>query len=124
MEQLRRAAFLSIGRACGFAGFAVLCVMVGLSYDPLLAARTGGVLTTLTMAVLIFKSRQALYQDYRKTEAWLILEKKDAPPEAYAQWASATVLRDAYLWFAQYAAAVTIVLWATALVLSLLSYGR
>jgi len=117
MQHLRRAAFLSIGRACGFAGLAVLCVMIGLSYEPLLAARTGAVLTTMITVVLIFKSRRALYQDYRKTEAWLLLDKKHAPPEEYAQWASATVLRDAYLWFAQYAAGMSILLWATAVLL-------
>ena len=93
--------------------------MVGLSFDPLMAARSGGVLATMITVVLIFKSRNALYQDYRKTEAWLILDTEDAPPEAYARWASATVLRDAYLWFAQYAAAVSIVLWAVATILSL-----
>ena len=30
---------------------------------------------------------------------WLYLEKDQRPPEAYAQWASATVLRETYLTF-------------------------
>ena len=120
MEHLRQAAYVSIGRACGFAGLAVLCVVIGLSYEPLLAARTGGVLTTAMTAVLIMKSRHALHQDLRRTELWTMLDKKKLPPEPYANWAGSTVLRDAYLWFAKYAAAVSVVLWAIAGTLTLI----
>lgn len=119
MEHLRRAANISIGRACGFAGLGILCVMIGLSYEPLLAARSGAVLTTLTTIALLAKARYARYQDYRKTELWLLLDKRHAPPARYARWASATVLRDTYLWFAQYAAGISILLWVAALLLSL-----
>ena len=114
MEHLRQAAYVSIGRACGFAGLAVLCVVIGLSYDPLLAARTGGVLTTAMTAVLIVKSHYALYQDPRSTELWTMLDKQKLPPEPYARLAGSTVLRDAYLWFAKYAAGVSVVLWTIA----------
>lgn len=119
MDELRRVAFQSIGRACGFAGFAILCVMIGLSYDPLIAARAGGIFTTMTTVVLLLKARQALTRDVRRSEMWLMLDERDRPSAEYAQWAGATVLRDAYLWFAQYAAGVSIVLWTLALLLSL-----
>lgn len=118
MEQLRRLAFLSIGRACGFAGFAILCVMIGLSYDPLMAARVGGIFTTMMTVILLIKARLALTRDVCRTEMWLMLEDGERPAREYAQWAGATVLRDSYLWFAQYAAGVSIVLWSLALVLS------
>ena len=120
MDELRRMAFVSIGRACGFAGFAILCVMIGLTYDPLVAVRTGGILVTLTTVVLLLKARWALTQDIRRTEMWIMLDRDRRPAPEYAQWAGATVLRDAYLWFAQYAAGLSIVLWVTALILSLL----
>jgi hypothetical protein len=44
-----------------------------------------------------------------------MLPKNFRPPEAYAQWAAATVLRDAYLTFAQYTALVSIVMWVLAI---------
>ena len=45
MERLREAALLSIGRASGFAAFGIFCVMIGLSFDPLLMVQTGGLLS-------------------------------------------------------------------------------
>ncbi len=119
MDELRRMAFVSIGRACGFAGLAILCVMLGLTYDPLVAVRSGGVLMTLVTVVLLLKARTALTQDVRRTEMWLMLDEGKRPAAEYAQWAGATVLRDTYLWFAQYAAGLSIVLWVTALLVSL-----
>jgi hypothetical protein len=119
LDQLRRLAFLSIGRACGFAGFAILCVMIGLSYDPLMATRVGGIFTTMMTILLLIRARLALTQNIRRTEMWLMLEDGDRPAREYAQWVGSTVLRDAYLWFAQYAAGVSIVLWTLALILSL-----
>lgn len=120
MDNLRKVAFLSVGRACGFAGFAIVTLMMGLSFDPVISARAGAILTTLLTLVLLLKSRTVLSQNYKKTELWLMLKKDDAPPEAYAQWATSTVLRDTYLWFAQYAAGVAIVLWTMTLLLSAL----
>ena len=69
--------------------------------------------------VLIFKAREALTKDYRKTEMWLYLPKDLRPPETYAQWASSTVLRDTYLTFALWTSAVAIAMWGVALVISL-----
>jgi type IV secretory pathway VirB3-like protein len=119
MEELRRLAFVSIGRACGFAGLAILCVMIGLTYDPLVAVRSGGILMTIATMVLLLKARGALSKDVRRTEMWIMLDEAKRPSAEYAQWAGATVLRDAYLWFAQYAAGLSIVLWSVALILSL-----
>ena len=50
---------------------------------------------------------------------WLYLPKDFRPPEAYAQWASATVLRDTYLTFALWTSAIAIAMWALALVFGL-----
>jgi hypothetical protein len=68
---------------------------------------------------LVFKAREALTKNYRKTEMWLYLPKEVRPPEAYAQWASSTVLRETYLVFAKWTAAIAIVMWALALAFSL-----
>ena len=118
MDVIRRTAFLSIGRACGFAGLGVFTVVFGLVYDPLLSTRSGGVLMTLITLFLLFRSRLALSQDYRRTEVWIMLAKENRPPAAQAQWAVAHALNEAYLWFAQYAAGLAVVFWLAALWLS------
>jgi len=74
--------------------------MIGMSFHPKLAFQAGGFLTMIMAFILIFKSREFLTNDYRTTEMWLYIEKDFRPPEAYAQWASATILRDTYLTFA------------------------
>ena len=120
MEHMRRIAFETVLRACGFGTLAIFCVMVGLSFNPRAAFQAGGILTTLMAIVLIMKAREALTKDYRKTEMWLYLPKDFRPPEAYAQWASSTVLRDTYLTFAMWTTVVAIAMWILALIFSLL----
>ncbi len=118
MEEMRKAAYASVARACGFGMLAIICVMVGMSYDPRSVFQAGGILTLLMTFILILKARQALTQNYKKTEMWLYLDKEFRPPEAYAQWAASTVLRDAYFTFAQYTALISIAMWIMAGVMS------
>jgi hypothetical protein len=118
MEHMRRVAFETVLRACGFGSLAIFCVMVGMSFHPRLAFQSGGFLTMLMALILIYKSREALTKDYKKTEMWLYVEKDFRPPEAYAQWASSTILRDTYLTFALWTTAISIAMWAIALAFS------
>ena len=118
MEYMRQVAFETVMRACGFGSLAIFCVMVGLSFAPRAAFQAGGTLTTIMALILIWKAREALTKDYRKTEMWLYLPKDFRPPEAYAQWASATVLRDTYLTFALWTSAIAITMWVIALFFS------
>lgn len=120
MEHMRRVAYETVLRACGFASLAIFCVMTGMSFDPKLAFQAGGFLTTIMAFVLVLKAREALTKDYRRTEMWLYIDKDFRPPEAYAQWASSTVLRDTYLTFAMWTSLVSIAMWVLALVFSLL----
>ena len=124
MDRLRQVAFQTIGRAVGFAGLAILCVMAGTAFDPLLAVQAGGVLVLVVLAVLLLKARLALTADHRKTEMWLYLKKHEKPAESYAQWAASTVLRDAYLWFARWMAALAVALWALAVLMPLFGIGH
>ncbi len=119
---MRRVAFETVLRACGFASLAIFCLMAGLSFNARAAFQAGGILTTLMALVLILKAREALTKDYRRTEMWLYLPKDFRPPEAYAQWASSTVLRDTYLTFAMWTSAIAIVLWVLALIFSFLAW--
>jgi hypothetical protein len=118
MELMRRIAYETVLRACGFGSLAIFCVMVGMSFEPRAAFQAGGTLTTIMALILIWKAREALTKDYRKTEMWLYLPKDFRPPEAYAQWASATVLRDTYLTFALWTSMIAIAMWVIALVIS------
>lgn len=116
---MRRVAFETVMRACGFGSLAIFCIMIGLSFHPRAAFQAGGILTMLMATILIFKAREALTKDYRRTEMWLYLPKDFRPPEAYAQWASATVLRDTYLTFAMWSSLIAIVMWVIALFFAL-----
>lgn len=112
---MRKAAFESVSRGCGFGFLAIACFMMGMS-DPRTIFQTGGILTLIMVLVLLVKARHALTQDYKRTEMWLMLPKDFRPPEQYAQWAASTVLRDAYFTFAKYTAFTSIVMWVIALV--------
>jgi hypothetical protein len=118
MEDMRRIAFEVVSRACLFGSLAIFCVMVGMSFHARLAFQAGGFLTTAMALVLIFKALEARTKDHRKTEMWLYLEKDARPPAAYAQWASATVLRETYLTFALWTSAIAIAMWVIALAFS------
>ncbi len=120
MEHMRRVAYETVLRACGFASLAIFCVMIGMSFMPKLAFQTGGFFTTVMVGVLVLKAFEARTKDYRKTEMWLYLEKDQRPPAAYAQWASATVLRETYLTFALWTSVVSIAMWVLALLISFL----
>jgi len=119
MEEMRRIAFETVQRACLFGSLAIFCVMVGMSFEPRLAFQAGGTLTTLMALILVYKAHEALTKDYRRTELWLYLPKDQRPPEAHAQWASATVLRETYYNFALWTAAIAIAMWLVALLFAL-----
>lgn len=119
MEELRKAAFISVARGCGFGMLAIICVMVGMSFNPRAVFQGGGIMTLMMTFILVLKARNALTKDYKKTEMWLILPENFRPPERYAQWATATVMRDAYFTFAQYTALISILMWVMALIIGL-----
>ena len=118
MENLRRIAFETVVRACGFGSLAIFCVMIGLSFKPTVAFQAGGTLTTLMVLILLFKAREARSKPYRRTEMWLYLPQDERPPANFAQFAIATVMREIYLRFALWTSAVAVVLWILALIFS------
>lgn len=116
MEELRKAAYESVAKACCFGMLAIVCVMVGLSFHPRVMFQAGGGLSLFMTVVLLLKARGAATKPYKHTELWLLLPKEFRPPDRYAQWVTATVLRDTYLTFAQYTVAISIGLWVFAVV--------
>lgn len=120
MEEMRRIAYETVLRACGFGSLAIFCVMIGLSFQPRSAFQAGCFLTLLMTLILILKAYQARTKDHRHTEMWLYLPEERRPPKADAQWAISTVMRDTYFLFARWTAIVAIVMGAIALVFSLI----
>ena len=47
----------------------------------MLALKTGSALTLLMAVILLLKAQEALFQPYRRTEVWLILDKRHGLPE-------------------------------------------
>ncbi len=123
MEKLREAAFLSVGRAVGFSGLAIFTFMIGLSIRPVVALKAGGVALLILLFALLYKAYRLPFTDYRNTETWLILDKRDRPDERFAGMVIITALREAYLWFARWAAGLAAILWAAVFVLGLLGIG-
>jgi len=117
MEEIEKAAFVSVGRACGFAGFAVFLLMVGLSFEPVLAARTGCVLSLVVAAILYVYAARARRRPYKRTEVWVILPKDKRPPPVVAQRLIGQALHETYLWFARQATIVSGLLLVASVVL-------
>lgn len=120
MQAIENAAYISIGRACGFAGLAVFCLVFGLSFEPILAARTGGVVCLGVALILGFRAFRAPVRPYKQTELWLILPKDKRPPAEVAQRVIGEALRGTYTWFARQAAILAAVLLAVSVALQLL----
>jgi hypothetical protein len=118
LNSLRRVAFISIGRGVAFAGLGIFVVMVGLSFDPVLALRSGGVLLLILLAGLLLKAQQVAHTDYRSTEAWLLLDRAERPDEKIAGYLT-TALREACFWFARWTAGVAALVWGFAAISSL-----
>jgi hypothetical protein len=100
MEDIRRLAQVSVGRACAFASLAILLLMVGLSGYPLIALKTGAVCLMATAGVLIFKAERSPRRPYKATELWSLLEPERRPIPPVAQKVIGTTLKDTFVRFA------------------------
>ena len=118
MEDMRRIAFETVLRACGFGSLAIFCIMIGLSFNPLVAFQSGGFLTTVMTGILVLKAFEARTKPYRRTEMWLYLPKEARPPEAVAQRMTASLMREVYLNFALWTSVTSIMMWLIAVVFS------
>ncbi len=122
-RRLQTLAEISTARACGFAGLATFCLMVGLAGSPPAALKGGGYCALLIVLVLLLMARQAPARPYKRTEIWLMLDKAERPPDAYAQALFAGARRDVFLRFAAYHALAAAVLLTAAFVVGLSSGG-
>ncbi|KAA2242069.1 hypothetical protein [Salinarimonas soli] len=100
MNEIETFARASVARGSGFAGLAILCLMVALSGMPALALKTGGILCLIGAVVLLAKAERAPHRPYGRTEVWLRLDGRARPSETVAQQVVGGVLRGVYLEFA------------------------
>jgi hypothetical protein len=119
VNEIEQAAQLSIGRACGFAGFGIALTVLALSFEPMLAAKTGAVLSMgLTLTLLGFAYR-AHNTPHETTEVWLLIDRESRPPARHARRIINEARRFAMLWFARWTAAVSALFASSALLLAL-----
>ncbi len=111
MEEMRRIAYETVLRACGFASLAIFCVMIGLSFLPRSRLPGGRFSQHVMTLVLVLKAHEARTKDHRRTEMWLYLPKESRPPQAHAQQTISTLMREIYLQFARWTSIISIVMW-------------
>jgi Ca2+/Na+ antiporter len=116
MEKIREVAIFCVGRAVMFGSLAITCVMVGFSFNPVSAFRSGAVLTLLMAAILIWKAYTAASKNPKTTEVWIYLDQKTRPASEHSRFVFATVMRDVYGRFAQVALAVACLFFAISVV--------
>ena len=108
MDKIRRCADISIRRGLGFAALAVACTMAGLAYDPASALRAAAMLCALITAVLAWKAWVAPQKPYKRTELWILLDRRHDLPENRAQAVIGRLLRGRYLRHAEVTGAIAI----------------
>ena len=119
MNDIEQAAQLSIGRACGFAGFGIALTVLALSFEPVFAAKIGAALSlVLTLTLLIYASR-AHHTPHETTEVWLLIEERSRPPNQHAHRIINEARRSAMLWFARWTAASSALFASSAILLAL-----
>lgn len=106
MEKIREIGIFCVGRAVFFGSLAIGCVMVGFSFNPVSAFRSGALLTLLMAGVLLWKAMAARSQNPKRTELWLYLDEKSRPAEAQAKFIVSAIMRDVYAKFGQAALGV------------------
>lgn len=123
MEKLYEAAFLSVGRGVGFVGLGIFTLMIGLSFDPALALKSGGILLLILLAALLLQAQRPPSRHYREKEVWLLLHEDHRPDQRYAARLLASAMRDANLWFARWTAGLAVAVWTAAIIVSALGVG-
>jgi hypothetical protein len=119
MQTIEELGEVSVARSCGLAGLAIATLMVGLSWDMVLAAKVGGLLVLFVCMVLLGKAHRARRRRVERTELWLMLDRSERPGALHAQRIVGSVLRLCYLRFALHAAGLSASLLALSLSLQL-----
>ena len=102
----------SVGRAVGFSALGIGFIGMGLSFDPVMAAKSVAILTTLLALTLMALAERALHKRVSETETWVLLEQHERPPREAAQQIIGGAIRYAQLRYARLSALLSIGFWA------------
>ena len=110
-DRIRSCAETSLHRGIGFALLAIGCTMVGFSAEIRLALEVGAGGTLLLCTVLFFRALEAPTRDYRKTETWLLLDKKVDLPADRLQKVIGSILQELYRRYAGWMLGASVLQW-------------
>lgn len=122
MEKIREVAFMCVGRAVMFGSLAIGCIMVGFSFSPVSAFRSGALATLLMATVLMWKAMASARQNPKTTEVWLYLDETSRPLDQHARFVFATVMREVYGRYAQFALLTACALFGVSLLFRALGF--
>lgn len=117
IERVRRCAELSLKRGLGFALLGIGCMVMGFSWSPVLAFEVGAGGTLLLCVVLFFRALDAPARDYRKTETWILLDKKVDLPAERLQSTIGTILQELYRRYAELLLVAAVLQWLGSVVI-------
>jgi hypothetical protein len=117
MDHIRKLAWISVARGCGFGALAIFTMMIGFSATPATALDFGGIGFLLMAAILMVKAFRSANLPHKRTELWLMLEPQERPPPEVASGIISRMRREVILRFAHMSAmsAVCCLLMAAAL---------
>lgn len=94
LDRIPTLARLSVMRACGFAGLAILLTMAGTAHDPAQSFRIGAFLT-LVLAVVLKYRADTYHRKSRieESEVWIMLAPEERPPKQAARQLITTAMR-------------------------------
>lgn len=94
MEEITRLAKLSVLRASGFSGIAILMVMMGTAHDPSLSFRFGALgLLILSAAMGLYATAYAYRRRVDETEVWIMMLPERRPEKTIALRLIVTAMR-------------------------------
>jgi hypothetical protein len=70
--------------AVGFAGMAIVLIVLSLPYQLALALRSGAILVTLVWLILLLKLAYVPSEDMRHSELWLMVAERHSPDATHA----------------------------------------
>jgi hypothetical protein len=120
LDRIRACARHSIGRGFLFGLLAILTAVAGMIGWPVSAMRLGALSSMLMAAIMILRATRAPRLPYRRTETWILLDRRHGLPEQAAQTTISGIIAETYWRFADLAAAMALGLWIGRFVFALL----
>lgn len=120
MKDVEQAALASVGKACGLAGSAIILAVVSLSFDPVLASRSGAMFSLVLSTALVLCASAIARSPGELKGVWLFTDERKRGRLSEDRRAIDDARRHAMLWFAAWSAVASILFVMVAIGLSVL----